>query len=278
MFLFLAASGLSLIFGVLGVLNFAHGSFYMFGAYLTYQFTSLFINTSGQFWYAVALGAFLVAIIGGLVERLFLRHLYARDQLNQLLFTYALILLFSDLARITWGTGHLSVSRPTVLDGAIMIFGQYFPRYNIFIILFGICIALIFWFILHKSRWGRLIRAGSLDQEMLGALGVNVKNLFTIVFMIGSWLGGMGGALVSPITAIVPGMDVEIVINAFIVVVIGGLGNFWGTLLGALIIGQVRAFGLLLIPRASIVFIYVLMAVVLIIRPWGLLGTKPFHR
>jgi branched-subunit amino acid ABC-type transport system permease component len=159
-----------------------------------------------------------------------------------------------------------------------MILDHHFPRYNVFIIVFGICVALLFWFILERTRWGRLIRAGSLDQEMLGALGVNVKKMFLLVFMVGSWLGGMAGALVSPISAIDPGMDVEVVINAFIVVVIGGLGSFWGTLLGALIVGQVRAFGLLLVPRASLVFIYALMAIVLVIRPWGLLGSKPFNK
>ena len=277
MFLFLIASGLSLIFGILRVLNFAHGSLYMVGAYLTYFFASHFIDTPGQFWWALFLRPFRVAIVGGFIERFFLSRLYIREELNQLLFTYALVLIISDFAKIIWGTGQLSVSRPAILKGAVPLMGQYFPEYNIFILVLGPAIALLFWLVLHRTRWGRLIRAAALDREMLGSLGVNVSWLFTIVFSIGAWLAGLGGALVSPIAAIVPGMDVEIIINAFIVVVIGGLGSFWGTLLGALILGQVTTFGILVLPRLSMVFIYVLMAVVLILRPWGLLG-KPLQR
>jgi len=277
MFLFLIASGLSLIFGILGILNFAHGSLYMLGAYVTYQFVSYFVDAPGQFWWAVIFGALTVAMIGGVIERLFLRRLYIREELNQLLFTYALVLLISDFAKIIWGTGQLSVSRPAILKGAVSILDQYFPEYNIFVIALGPGIALLFWFILHRTRWGRIIRAAALDREMLGSLGVNVNRLFTLVFTIGAWLAGLGGALVSPIAAIVPGMDVEIIINAFIVVVIGGLGSFWGTLLGSLILGQVISFGILVFPRLSMVFIYVLMAVILILRPWGLLG-KPLQR
>jgi len=277
MFLFLIASGLSLIFGILRVLNFAHGSLYMLGAYLTYFFVSRFVDTPGQFWWAAIFGSLSVALLGGVIERLFLRRLYIREELNQLLFTYALVLLISDFAKIVWGTGQLSVSRPPLLKGAVPILDQYFPEYNIFIIILGPGIALLFWFVLHRTRWGRFIRAAALDREMLGSLGVNVNRLFTVVFTIGAWLAGLGGALVSPTAAIVPGMDVEIIINAFIVVVIGGLGSFWGTLLGALVLGQVISFGILVLPRLSMVFIYILMAAVLILRPWGLLG-KPLQR
>ncbi len=277
MFLFLIASGLSLIFGILRVLNFAHGSFYMLGAYLCYTFAAQFVNTPAHFWIAVLCGSVCIAVIGGFIERLFLSRLYIREELNQLLFTYALVMILGDFAKVIWGTGQLSVPRPPILKGAVQIFGQYFPEYNIFIIALGLCIAFAFWIVLNRTRWGRIIRAAALDREMLGSLGVNVRWLFTIVFIIGSWLAGLGGALVSPIAAIVPGMDVEIIINVFIVVVIGGLGSFWGTLLGALVLGQVISFGILVLPRLAIVFIYVLMAVVLIIRPWGLLG-RPLQR
>ncbi len=277
MFLFLIASGLSLIFGVLGILNFAHGSFYMLGAYLTHQFVSLFVDAPGQFWWAVILGSLTVAALGVVIERFFLRHLYIREELNQLLFTYALILILSDIARIIWGTDQFSVSRPAILKGAVEILGQYFPKYNIVIILLGPCIAFLFWFILLHTRWGRMIRAAALDREVLGSLGVNVSRLFTVVFFIGAWMAGLGGGLVSPVSAIVPGMDVMVIVNAFIVVVIGGLGSFWGTLLGSLIVGQVYALGILIFPRFSLVFIYILMAFVLIVRPWALLG-RPLQR
>jgi branched-subunit amino acid ABC-type transport system permease component len=277
MFLFLIASGLSLIFGILRVLNFAHGSFYMVGAYLTYSFVSLFVDAPGHFWLAVLCASLSIALIGGVIERLFLRRLYIREELNQLLFTYALVMVLGDFAKIIWGTGQLSVPRPAVLKGAVQILGQYFPEYNIFVICIGLAIALVFWLILNRSRWGRIIRAAALDREMVSSLGIDVNRLFTVVFVVGSWLAGLGGALVAPIGAIVPGMDVEIIINVFIVVVIGGLGSFWGTLLGALVLGQVISFGILILPRLAIVFIYILMTVVLIIRPWGLLG-KPLRR
>jgi branched-chain amino acid transport system permease protein len=272
MFLFLIASGLSLIFGVLRVLNFAHGSFYMLGAYLAFQFVAWAGTGSGRFWWAVLGAAVGIAVLGGLVERLLLRHLYGKDELYQLLFTYALVLVLSDAAKVAWGTGQLSVSRPPGLAGAVQVFGTLIPYYNLFVLLLGPALALAFWVVLHRTRTGRFIRAAALDREMLGALGVNVSRLYTGVFVLGSFLAGLGGALVTPVKTIVPGMDVEIIVEAFIVVVIGGLGSFWGTLLGALVYGQVLAFGILIFPRFSIFSVFALMAVVLILRPWGLLG------
>lgn len=277
MFIFLIASGLSIIFGVLGVLNFAHGSLYMLGAYATYQCVSLFVDFPGQFWWAVIAASVAVALLGGIIERLLLRRLYHQEELNQLLLTYALVLVLGDLARFIWGVDQLSVSRPAVLRGAVEILGQYFPKYNVFILFLGPCVAFLFWFFMLRTRWGRMVRAAALDRETLGALGVNVDRLFTVVFMIGSWLGALGGALVAPVITIRPGMDVEIIINAFIVVVIGGLGSFWGTFLGALIVGPVYALGILVFPRLSMIFIYVIMVVVLMTRPWGLLG-RPLQR
>jgi branched-subunit amino acid ABC-type transport system permease component len=272
MFLFLIASGLSLIFGVLRVLNFAHGTFYMLGAYCAWQLVQWLGTAGWSFWLAVFGAASAVAILGGLVERLLLRHLYAKDELYQLLFTYALVLVLSDVAKILWGTQQKGVARPAALEGATTLFGATIPYYNLFIIALGFGIAAIFWFVLQRTRAGRFIRAAALDRETLGALGVNVGLLYTGVFVLGSFLGGLGGALVTPVRTIVPGMDTEIIVEAFVVVVIGGLGSFWGTFLGALIYGQVLAFGILFFPRFSIFAVFALMAAVLIIRPWGLLG------
>jgi branched-subunit amino acid ABC-type transport system permease component len=272
MFLFLVASGLSLIFGVLGVLNFAHGSFYMLGAYTAYQIVQWLGRDPGSFWWAALGAAVTIAILGGLIERFLFRHLYGADVLYQLLFTYALVLILSDAAKVLWGTGQLSVSRPPGLTGAFKLWGTFVPYYNLFVLLLGPAIALLFWLLLTRTRSGRLIRAAALDREMLGALGVNVDRLYTGVFVVGSFLAGLGGALIAPVKAIVPGMDVEIIVEAFIVVVIGGLGSFWGTMLGALVYGQVLAFGILIFPRFSIFSVFALMAVVLILRPWGLLG------
>ena len=276
MFLFLIASGLSLVFGVLRVLNFAHGSFYMLGAYLAWQGVQWLTPLLGNFWLAALMAALVVAVLGGLVERLLLRHMYGKDELYQLLLTYALVLILGDSAKAIWGTQQLSVSRPDLLDGGIQMFGSVLPIYNIFIMWAGVVIAVGGWLVLARSSAGRLVRAAALDREMLGALGANVGALYTGVFMASSFLAGLSGALVTPIESIVPGMDVEVIVEAFIVVVIGGLGSFWGTFWGSLIYGQVLSFGILILPSFSLFSVFALMAVILVVRPWGLFG-KPLR-
>jgi branched-subunit amino acid ABC-type transport system permease component len=277
MFLFIVASGLSLIFGVLRVLNFAHGSFYMIGAYMAWQFTHWAGVHAVSFWIAVPGAALAVALLGGIVERLFLRHLYGREELYQLLFTYALVLILGDVAKIVWGTQQLTVARPPGLTGGLEILGFVVPHYNLFIIGLGPAIAFACWLLLSRTGTGRMVRAAAYDREMLAALGADVGKLYTLMFMAGSFLAGLGGALVTPVRSIVPGMDVDIIVEAFIVVVIGGLGSFWGTFLGAIIFGQVLAFGILVLPGFSIFAAFVLMAFVLVVRPAGLLG-RPVKR
>jgi branched-subunit amino acid ABC-type transport system permease component len=277
MFLFLIASGLSLIFGVLGVLNFAHGSLYMLGAYLSYTIASLFVGSPAAFWVALILGSIGVSLVGGIIESVFLRPVYRREEREQLLVTYALVLLISDQVKLAWGAENRSGSRPALLAGSVNIAGRDFPIYNLFVLAAGPLVALGLWLLLRRTQFGRLVRAAANDREMVGVVGVNVTGLFTGVFMLGAWLGGLGGGLAAPIGAIYPGMDVEIIVESFIVVVVGGMGSLGGTLLGALIIGQLNAFGILFFPRFAIVFVYILMAVVLVIRPWGLLG-RPVTR
>jgi len=204
MFLFLIASGLSLIFGVLRVLNFAHGTFYMLGAYGAYQFVQWFGAGGGRFWLAALLAALGVAALGGIVERFLFQRLYGKEELYQLLFTYALVLVLGDAAKIIWGTQQKSLSRPPGLTGALSLFGATIPYYNLFIILLGPAIALGFWFALQRTRAGRFIRAAALDRETLGALGVNVNALYTGVFVLASFLGGLGGALMAAILIIRP--------------------------------------------------------------------------
>src|SRR5688572_6634857 len=272
MFLFFIASGLSLIFGVLKIINFAHGSLYMIGAYISWNMTLILGQSSLGFFGAVAVASVSVAILGGLVERFLLRYMYQREQLYQLLFTYALVLIFADACKYIWGTQPHSVSRPPILAGSFDLFGVRFPHYDLFIIFLGPLIALGFWALLNRTSFGRTIRAAALDREMLGALGTNVSALYLAMFVLASFLAGLSGALVSPIKSVVPGMDVEIIIEAFIVVVIGGLGSLWGTLLGSLVYGLTLAFGILVFPRFSIFAAFVIMAVVLIVRPWGLMG------
>ena len=272
MFLFLIASGLSLVFGVMRVLNFAHGSFYMLGAYLAWQAVQWLTPLVGNFWLAALFAASIVAVLGGLVERLLLRHMYGKEELYQLLLTYALVLILGDSAKAIWGTQQLSVSRPPSLEGGFEIFGTLLPFYNLFIMWSGAVIAIVGWLVLTRSSAGRMVRAAALDREMLGALGANVGALYTGMFMASSFLAGLSGALVTPIESIVPGMDVEIIVEAFIVVVIGGLGSFWGTFWGSLIYGQVLSFGILILPSFSLFSVFALMAVILIVRPWGLFG------
>jgi branched-chain amino acid transport system permease protein len=273
MFLFLIASGLSLIFGVLRVLNFAHGSFYMLGAYIAWQVVHwVSVALPGHFWLATLAATAGIAILGGVIERSLFRFLYDREELYQLLFTYALVLILGDAAKYVWGTDQLSVSRPSILNGGFEIFSTTVPYYNLFIIIIGPLIALGVWLMLTRTGLGRMVRAAALDREMLDALGANVGWLYTGMFMLSAALAGLSGALVTPIQSIVPGMDVEIIVQAFIVVVIGGLGSFWGTFWGSMLYGQVLSFGILIFPGFSLFSVFALMAVILIVRPWGLFG------
>ncbi len=272
MFLFLIASGLSLVFGVMRVLNFAHGSFYMIGAYMAWQVVHWMRPEGESFWLAVLAAGAGVAVLGGVVERLLLRHLYGLEELYQLLFTYALVLILGDAAKFIWGTGQLSVRPPPVLDGQFVFPGVTLPYYNLFIMLIGPAIAIAGWLVLSRSSAGRLLRAASYDREMLSALGGNVGLLYTGMFVASSFLAGLAGALITPMESIVPGMDVQVIVQAFIVIVIGGLGSFWGTFWGAVIYGQALSFGILIFPEFSLFSVFALMAAVLMIRPWGLFG------
>jgi branched-chain amino acid transport system permease protein len=272
MFLFLIASGLSLVFGVMRVINFAHGSFYMVGAYLAWQVVAWLHPAGGAFWLASFAAALGVAVLGAVTERLFFRSLYGREELYQLLFTYALVLILADAAKFLWGTDQLTVSAPPVLAGSVSILGTTQPLYTLFIIAIGPAIAFALWLALNRTGAGRMVRAAQMDREMLDALGANVSIIYTGMFALSAFLAGLSGALVTPIQSIVPGMDVLIIVQAFIVVVIGGMGSLWGTFWGSVIYGQVLSFGILIFPSFSLFSVFALMAVILIVRPWGLFG------
>jgi branched-subunit amino acid ABC-type transport system permease component len=274
MFLFLITSGLSLIFGVLGVLNFAHGSLYMLGAYFCYAISAALHSLTGNFWIALILSPLIVAAIGVLIEVLALRPIYDREEFYQLLLTYGLILVFDDIVKAIWGVRYKAIPHPEVLSGSIDIWGRPFPTYNLFVIFAVFFIALLLWLFIYKTKLGSIIRASALDREMTKALGINVSLWFTLVFLIGSFLGGLGGSLAGPVFSASPRMATDYIIASFIVIVIGGMGSLPGSFLGSLIIGQIEAFGILIFPNFQLVFIYILMAVVLVIRPWGLFG-KP---
>jgi len=274
MLMVIIASGLSLVFGTMNILNFAHGTFYMLGAYLCFAGVALLPTFGGNFWIGLLLGPIVVALLGGGIEKYVLRRIYSRHLLDQLLLTYAIVLIFDDIVKMIWGIDFHSVRMPAALSGNVKLLNRSLPYYDLFVILMGPLILVGLYLLLQKTRIGRIIRATAADAEMMMALGGNVRFLFNRVFMLGVWLGGMGGALISPQSAISPGMAVSIIVESFIVVVIGGLGSFWGTLLGAFLFGQFNAFGILFLPRMAIIFPFVLMALVLVIRPWGLLG-KP---
>ena len=272
MFLFLVASGLSLIFGVTRIVNFAHGSFYMLAAYLTYSLAAALPLGPGAFYAGALLAAVLVAGLGGLVEVLLLRRVYRAPELYQLLLTFALVLIAADAVRLLWGADNKTGPPAPGLAGSVPVAGQLFPSYDLAVIAFGPLVALGLWVVFQRTRWGVLIRAATQDREMVAALGVDQSRLFTGVFVLGSFLAGLGGALQVPRVALTTVMDTTVIVEAFVVVVIGGMGSVWGALLASLLIGVLDAYGVLVLPKISIVLMFLVMAVVLIVRPWGLLG------
>lgn len=272
MFLFLVSVGMSLIFGVTRIVNLAHGAFYMVGAYLMVTLVEILPAGAPSFWVALLVAPLGVAALGGLVEMALLRPIYHRDPLMQLIMTFGLILVIGTLVLLLWGPDNKSVARPDALARSVSLFGQLFPSYYLLVLGLAPAVAIALWVIFYRTRWGMLIRAATVDREMLGALGVNVATLYTQVFVFGSWLAGVGGALSAPTVAVALGMDGDVLTTAFVVVVIGGLGSFAGSFISALLVGLLQSFGILIFPAISIVLLFAIMAVVLIVRPWGLLG------
>ena len=271
MYLWLVAAGLSLIFGVLRVLNFAHGALYMVGAYLTF---AVFRALGGNFWVALLVGPLLVAVIGWVMEVFFLRRVYRADVAFQLLLTFAFVLILDDLVKLVFGPVYQSPPTPKALSGAVLIFGSPLPTYHLFILAAGGLVAIGLWLFLEKTRWGLLVRATAADREMARALGVRSSRLFTGVFMLGAALAGLGGALSIPVRSISPGMGELIIIEAFVVVVLGGLGSLRGAFIGSLAIGLLHSYGIVFLPVFELALAYLVMAAVLIVRPWGLFGVR----
>ena len=271
--LFIIAAGLTLIFGALRIINIAHGSFYMYGAYFV---ATLFAAPGGGalFWVGLILAPIIVAGIGAIAEVLLLRRVYGRDHLVQLLITYALFLILADLALRFWGTENLTAPQPPVLSGAASIGSLSFPVYDLFVIACAIAVGLGMWALLGSTMLGWKIRAAVEDPETLAASGTNVKLLFTSVFALGSLLAGFGGAVIAPLQSVGPGMGAAVIVSAFIVAVIGGLGSIAGAAIGAIIIGIFEAAGILYAPTWAPACIFVAMIVVLAVRPAGLLGQR----
>lgn len=271
MIMFIVCSGLSFILGVLRVPNVAHGSLYMIGAFAAYSIFRFFGQSSAGFWLALILAPFVVALVSLIAERALFRHLYQREHLMLLLFTFALMLIFGDLVKLTWGAKYYSVLAPSVLRGSIPVFGSSLPRYNLFLLIIGPLVAIGLWLFTNKTKIGKISRAAAVDREMVGVIGINVSRVFAVAFVIGCYLAGLGGALVAPTVSVSLGMDHDIIIEAFLIVTIGGLGNIWGALVGSLIFGLTHSFGVLLWPQFAIVFPYAAVVIVLLLRPRGLL-------
>ena len=271
--LFLVASGLSIIFGVTRIVNFAHGAFYMLGAYVAFTLTERFSGAIG-FWGGIVAAALIVAVIGVIVEMLLLRRIYHAPELFQLLATFGLTLMVEDLVVLGWGPDDLVGPRAPGLKGAIDFFGQRIPSYDLFLIVLGPAVLGLLWLMFQRTRWGVLVRAATQDRDMVAALGVNQKWLFTSVFALGVFLAALAGAVQIPRDAVHHAMDLRVIVDVFVVVVIGGLGSIAGAFVASVLVSELNAFGILVFPKISIILVFLVMAVVLIVRPWGLLG-KP---
>ena len=270
--LFLVASGLTLIFGIMGVINLAHGSFYMIGAYMAFALAPVVAATfGGGFFSTLAVGVVLAVILGYVLEWAFYSYLYDREHLQQVLMTYGLILVFEELRSLIVGDDVHGVKAPPILSGTIPL-GEMmtYPVYRLFIS--GVCLLLAMgmWFVFTRTRLGMMIRAGSTNREMVQSLGIDIKFLYRVVFAAGVAIAVLAGMVAAPVSSVYPGMGSQVLIICFVVVVIGGIGSIRGALLAALLIGFVDTFGKVLLPQAAGVLVYVMMALILLWKPDGL--------
>lgn len=269
--LFLVSSGLTLVFGALRLINMAHGSLYMLGAFLAVAIVGTLSGALG-FAGGVVAASVAVGVIGGLIEIAILRRLYQRDHLMQLLATFALILVISGAVRVVFGANFRRVATPDLLSGSIPVGASTVSVYQLFLIAVALAVAGGLYALLYRTSLGRDIRAAVADPELLRLAGVNVPLLFTTVFTIGAVLAGLGGAVIAPYHAVSLGIDVDIVVQAFAVTIIGGLGSLAGAVIGSVLVGLVQSFGIYAAPKLSLAFIFIVLAAVLGLRPWGLFG------
>lgn len=275
MLLFMAAIGLTLVFGVLDVLNFAHGSLYMLGAYVTFFMVGengFLGGLPGDFWIAAFIAAIVVAVFGALLERFLIRPIYDQDHVFQLLLTFALVLLIDNGARVLWGTSNRSVATPDILAFQVPILGSQYPAYNLFVIGAGILVAVGMYLLFERTRIGKVVRASAENRSTAEALGINVPVVFTLVFLFGAALAAVGGALAAPRQALQPSMGESVIVETFIVTVIGGLGSFAGALVGSILIGLVGSLAFVFVPRFEPLIPFALLAAVILLRPAGLFG------
>jgi branched-chain amino acid transport system permease protein len=273
--LFIIAAGLTIVFGVTRIVNFAHGSFYMLGAYFGVTLIPRLLDLSysfPMFLVGVLVAALGVGVLGVVMEFALLRRIYKVPELFQLLATFGIVLAVQDVVLQVWGPLDILGPRAPGLRGAVDILGHRFPAYELFLIAVGPLVLGLLWLLMHKTRFGVLVRAATQDREMVGALGVNQALLFTGALFLGAALAGLGGALQTPKLAANPHMDVSVIAEAFVVTVVGGMGSVPGAFLAALLIAELQAFGILIFPKITLVLVFLLMALVLVVRPWGLMG------
>ena len=271
MLLFVMAAGLSLIFGLMDVINLTHGAFYLLGGYIGLTAVRLL----GDFWLALIIAPLVVGGLGLLIEYFFLRRLYGRHRhLEQVLFTFGVTLIIIDLTRATWGAYVESIPSPALLSGQVSLFHIQFPVYRLSLIGFGLLLAFLLWLLIERTRLGAIVRAGVSDAEMVSGLGINIQRVFAGVFAFGTGLAALAGVVGAPVFTLYPGLDSEILILALVVVVIGGLGTLKGAFFGSLIIGLADTFGKALLPELSRFILFAVMAFVLLLRPSGLFGPK----
>jgi branched-chain amino acid transport system permease protein len=269
MLLFLLAAGLSLIYGLMKILNLAHGSYYLLGAYIGLAA----LRASGSFVLGVFAGSIAVALIGALMERFFLRRIHLQE-LPQTLLTFGFLFIFADLAMVLWGGNPQTIPKPALLNGSLHIGGIIYPSYRLFIIAVGLLIGGLLWGFQERTRLGAMLRAGVDDEEIARSLGINVSLLFTLIFALGALLAALGGVLGGPILGVYPGADFEVLLLGFVVVIIGGLGSLKGALVGSILVGLLDNFGKVFFPEFALFTIFVPMALILAIRPTGLFGTE----
>ena len=268
--LFLVSAGLSLVFGILRVVNFAHGVFYMLGAYLGYTTVAV----SGWFWPALLVVPPIVGLVGALLEASTLRFIYRRPPIYQLLLTFGFALILEESVRVLYGNTAKGIEPPQLLQGVVALGSNVYPRYRIFLVVLGLAVGGMVWLLLQKTRAGLVIRAVAQNSEMADCLGADVARVRTLVFGAACALAGLGGVAAAPMTTAYLGMGIGVIVDAFVVVVIGGLGSIGGSMVGSLIVGAAQTWGAFYLPETAMVIMYAVMGAILVFRPWGLFGEE----
>jgi branched-chain amino acid transport system permease protein len=270
MLLFLVASGLTMVFGMMGILNLAHASFFMLSSYFSYQV----LRATGNFWLALLVAPVAAALVGVVCERLLLRKVHAFGHIGELILTVGISLVIMEGVKVFWGTESLSIRVPPILEGRLALGGLDYPIYRLFVIGLALVVLGILAVLLYRTRLGMVVRAAVSDADMVNALGVNVPVLFMFVFGAGTWLAGVAGVVIAPILTVFPGLADQMGMDAFVVVVTGGLGSLWGAFLISLILGELNSYGVQFVSQLAPVLMFVFMAIVLTFKPMGLFGER----